>query len=105
MLGIITPKYPLDRFLPDAHLIKVGRTFRQQLMSPRFMKHLLIIISVASLVGTVKAAPIHDAAKNGDLAYVKLELENGVEVNLKNLKSMQETPLHFAAEVGQKRSS
>jgi len=28
VLGIITPKYPLDRFLPDAHLIKVGRTFR-----------------------------------------------------------------------------
>jgi ankyrin repeat protein len=53
-------------------------------------------------VGTVKAAPIHDAAKNGDLAYVRLELEKGVDVNLKNLKSMQETPLHFAAEGGQK---
>ena len=66
------------------------------------MKHLLIIISVASLVGTVKADPIHDAAKNVDLAYVRLELEKGVDVNLKNLKSMQETPLHFAAEGGQK---
>ena len=71
-------------------------------MSPRLMKYLLIIISVASLVGTVKADPIHNAAKNGDLAYVRLELEKGVDVNLKNLKSMQETPLHFAAEGGQK---
>jgi hypothetical protein len=53
-------------------------------------------------VGTVKADPIHDAAKNGDLAYVRLELEKGVDVDLKNLKSMQETPLHFAAEGGQK---
>ena len=65
------------------------------------MKHLVIIISVASLVGTVKAAPIHDAAKSGDLAYVRLELEKGVDVNLKNLKSMQETPQSASSKIVQ----
>ena len=49
-------------------------------------------------VGSVFADPIHDAAKNGNLALLLAELEKGVDVNLKDAKSMQETPLHFAAE-------
>ena len=58
-------------------------------------------IAAVLVVGSVLADPIHDAAKNGNLALVQAELEKGVDVNLKDAKSMQETPLHFAAEEGQ----
>ena len=67
-----------------------------------FMKQILLttIAAVLQLV-TLLADPIHDAAKSGDLARVRAELAKGVDVNLKDAKSMQETPLHFAAEGGQ----
>ena len=65
------------------------------------MKHLLLTtIAAVLLEGTAFADPIHDAAKNGNLALVQAGLEKGVDVNLKDAKSMQETPLHFAAEHG-----
>ena len=62
---------------------------------------LLTTMSSVVMVVSVLADPIHDAAKNGNLALVQAELEKGVDVNLKDAKSMQETPLHFAAEGGQ----
>ena len=46
------------------------------------MKHLLLTtIAAVLLVGTVFADPIHDAARNGDLAGVQAELDKGVDVN------------------------
>ena len=46
------------------------------------MKHLLLTtIAAVVLVGTVFADPIHDAARNGDLAGVQAELDKGVDVD------------------------
>jgi len=65
------------------------------------MKHLLLTtIAAVVLVGTVFADPIHDAARNGDLAGVQAELDNGADVNVKNKHGM--TPLHDAAAEGRK---
>ena len=51
------------------------------------MKHLLLTtIAALVLVGTAFADPIHDAAKNGDLAGVQAELDKGVDVNAKTSK-------------------
>ena len=64
------------------------------------MKHLLITtIAVTSLLATTAFAdPIHDAAKNGNLAGVQAELDKGVDVNAK--REGGSTPLHGAAEGG-----
>ncbi|MDC0309661.1 ankyrin repeat domain-containing protein [bacterium] len=63
------------------------------------MKHLLLTtIAAVVLVGTVFADPIHDAARNGDLAGVQAELDKGVDVNAK--REGGSTPLHGAAEGG-----
>jgi ankyrin repeat protein len=60
------------------------------------MKHLLITtIAAVVLVGTAFADPIHDAARNGDLAGVQAELDKGVDVSAKTVDGW--TPLHFAA--------
>ena len=68
------------------------------------MKHLLITtIAAVVLVGTVLADPIHDAAKNGDLARVQAELDKGVDVNAKD--KVQQTPLHLSAQYGHKAVS
>ncbi|MDA7520608.1 ankyrin repeat domain-containing protein, partial [bacterium] len=65
------------------------------------MKHLLITtIAVVVLATTAFADPIHDAAKNGDLAGVQAELDKGVDVNAKNVDG--ETPLHWTASAGHK---
>ena len=58
------------------------------------MKHLLITtIAVTSLLATTAFAdPIHDAAKNGNLAGVQAELDKGVNVNAKDKNGA--TPLH-----------
>jgi len=65
------------------------------------MKHLLLTtIAAVVLVGTVFADPIHDAARNGDLAGVQAELDKGVDVNAKGELDM--TPLHEAALNGHK---
>ena len=46
------------------------------------MKHLLLTtIAAVLLVGTAFADPIHDAARNGDLAGVQAELDKAVDVN------------------------
>ena len=63
------------------------------------MKHLLITtIAAVVLATTAFADPIHDAAKNGDLAGVQAELDKGVDVNAK--REGGSTPLHGAAEGG-----
>ena len=64
------------------------------------MKHLLLttIAATSLLATTAFADPIHDAAKNGNLAGVQAELDKGVDVNAK--REGGSTPLHGAAEGG-----
>ena len=45
------------------------------------MKLLITTIASVVLVGTAFADPIHDAARNGDLAGVQAELDKAVDVN------------------------
>ncbi len=64
----------------------------------RSIKHLLLTtIAAVLLVGTAFADPIHDAARNGDLAGVQAELDKGVDVNATDM--IGRTPLHYAAGV------
>jgi len=68
------------------------------------MKHLLLTtIAAVLLITTVFAAPIHDAAKNGDLAGVQAELDKGVDVDGLDMNFFM-TPLHFAAGYGDKQT-
>ena len=58
------------------------------------MKHLLLTtIAAVVLVGTAFADPIHDAAKNGNLAGVQAELDKGVDVNAEGVS--KRTPLLY----------
>ena len=58
------------------------------------MKQLLITIVALVLVGTAFADPIHDAARDGDLAGVQAALDKGADLNTK--AGLGWTPLHFA---------
>ena len=59
------------------------------------MKHIIITtIAAVLLVGTAFAAPIHTAAKNGNVAGVQAELDKGVDVNA---SGNGQSPLHLAA--------
>ena len=58
------------------------------------MKQLLITIAAVVLVGTAFADPIHDAARDGDLAGVQAALDKGADLNTK--AGLGWTPLHFA---------
>ena len=64
------------------------------------MKHLLLTTIAAVLVTTAFAGPIHDAARDGDLAGVQAELDKGADVNKKDNDGM--TPLNYAAVFGEK---
>ena len=64
------------------------------------MKLLLTIIAVVLLATTAFAAPIHDAARVGDLAGVQAELDKGVDVNEKDDGGY--TLLHYASMRGHK---
>ena len=65
------------------------------------MKHPLITtIAAVLLVVTAFADPIQDAAWKGDVAGIQAELDKGVNVNAKTSKGW--TPLHYAAQRGQK---
>ena len=58
------------------------------------MKYLITIIAAAVLAMNTFGSPIHTAAKRGDLAIVKFELENGENINAKDTDNW--TPLHIA---------
>ena len=65
------------------------------------MKHfLLTTIAAVVLVGTAFADPIHDAARDGDLAGVQAELDKGVDVNA--LTKYGSSAMHAAAQYGHK---
>jgi cytohesin len=65
------------------------------------MNHLLLTtLAAVVLVGTVFADPIHDAARNGDLAAVQAELDKGVDVDEGDDSWPEMTPLHYAADEG-----
>jgi len=69
------------------------------------MKHLLLTtIAAVLVVGTAFADPIHDAARDGDLAGVQAELEKGVDVNAKSNTGPTAgwNPLYFASRNGHK---
>lgn len=64
------------------------------------MKHILITTFAGLLlVGTSFADPIHDAAKEGDLAGVQAELDNGVNINATG-GSPRGTAMHHAVTNG-----
>jgi len=59
------------------------------------MKRTLLTLAVTSLLATTGfAAPIHDAAKTGDLAGVQAELDKGADVDAKD--RIGSTPLDYA---------
>mgnify|MGYP001960130748 FL=1 len=58
------------------------------------MKYLITIIAAAVLAMNTSGSPIHTAAKRGDIAVVKFELENGENINAKDTDNW--TPLHIA---------
>ena len=78
------------------------------------MKLLITTIAAVLLVGTAFTDPIHDAARNGNLAGVQAELDKGVDVNAKDtfffmdsgdgfiIPYYERTPLHEAAMEGHK---
>jgi len=57
-----------------------------------------LLISLFAASAIVHAAPIHDAAKSGDLDQVQLLIVQGVDVNEKSIRD--ETPLIIAALAG-----
>ncbi len=59
------------------------------------MKHLLLTTLVTTwlLATTAFAGPIHDAARNGDLAGVQAALDKGADVNARNEDG--KTPLAY----------
>jgi cytohesin len=61
---------------------------------------LIAIVAAVVLVRTVFADPIHDAARNGDLAGVQAELDKGVDVDESDDSWPGMTPLHYAADKG-----
>jgi len=59
---------------------------------------LCLFVVILSLSGYAAAAPLHEAAKEGDLAKVNRLIEGGADVNVRAENGA--TPLHFAADRG-----
>ena len=60
------------------------------------MRSLIItLVAVFALTTAAVAAPIHDAAKAGDLAKVRQLLADGADVDARDYDG--DTPLHWAA--------
>ncbi len=59
---------------------------------------LCLFVLVFSLSGYAVAAPLHEAAKEGDLPKVNSLIEGGADVNVRTGNGA--TPLHFAADRG-----
>ncbi len=59
---------------------------------------LCLFVLILSLSGYAVAAPLHEAAKEGDLAKVNRLIEGGADVNVRTGNGA--TPLHFAADRG-----
>ena len=66
------------------------------------LKSMMVFICamVLTFSGLAMADPLHDAAKEGNLAEAKRLIEEGDDVNVKNDRGA--TPLHFAATRGHK---
>ena len=74
----------------------------------RFTDGLIIIISVVLLMVFLREPQppkisIHQAAKDGNIEAVKLDLADGMDVNTKDDNGR--TPLHYATEEGQKETA
>lgn len=52
------------------------------------------------VVSSIQAAPIHKAAKAGNLDNVKTLITQGINVNSRDSDQFQKTPLHYAAQSG-----
>ena len=61
---------------------------------------LCLFVVILSLSGYAVAAPLHEAAKEGDLPKVNSLIEGGADLNVRNENGA--TPLHFAADRGHK---
>jgi len=59
-----------------------------------------IYVIIFSLSGFAAAEPLHEAAKEGDLAKAKSLIEEGADVNVTS--ETEVTPLHWAADGGHK---
>ena len=59
------------------------------------MKHILITIAAAVLVGCGPSVDIHEAAEAGNIEAAKQAIAAGTDVNTKNRNGV--TPLHYAA--------
>jgi ankyrin repeat protein len=60
----------------------------------------IAIIALLLLTTKTLGDPIHTAAKTGNLAGVKAEIEDGEDVDIPNLSNFDLTPLHYAAAYG-----
>jgi ankyrin repeat protein len=70
-------------------------------LGKRWILTMVYIYAVIFLLSVFAAAePIHDAAKEGDLAKVKILIAEGSDVNVRDENGL--TPLHFAAYRGYK---
>jgi len=64
----------------------------------RQLSRISVVVAAMILSVSIAAGPIHDAAQEGSLERVKVLLDNGADVNARDLGNA--TPLHLAADLG-----